>query len=307
MRKPSGDEQLEAVVREILRLDPDGSRTGAVLRATLDQLYDGQRTRRYRWDQLYKTEKTHCGTLVEINLHREFQFSDGLVMDYSICGVEVDCKYSQRLHGWMIPQEANGHLCMLVWADDEKAVWSMGIVRVSAELLSDGENQDSKRTLSATGRSHVRWIFERRQLPPNVLLQLPRSTVDRIMALKSGQLRVNEIFRVASGRPIGRGVIATLAQQDDYMKRLRFNGGARSTLRREGIIVLGQYEEHRRIAEELGVPIPGGGESIGVRVARADSPGSGVTEIEGALWRVATDSDAVQVAPNPRHVKNRGR
>ncbi len=38
------------------------------------------------WDQLFKTEKTHCGTLVEINLHREFKFQDGTKLDYQIAG-----------------------------------------------------------------------------------------------------------------------------------------------------------------------------------------------------------------------------
>src|SRR6476620_7983978 len=90
------DDELRGVAAEIRTLDPDGTRTAQVLRATLDQLYDGQRTGRYRWDQLHKTEKTHCGTLVEINLHREFDFADGATLDYRIAGVDVDCKYSQR-------------------------------------------------------------------------------------------------------------------------------------------------------------------------------------------------------------------
>ena len=40
------------------------------------------------------------GQIVEINLHREFNFSDGAVLDYCIAGVEVDCKYSADI-GWM--------------------------------------------------------------------------------------------------------------------------------------------------------------------------------------------------------------
>src|SRR5215213_10097391 len=93
----SDDGELDAVLADLLHRDPDGSRTARVLRNTLDQLYDGQRTRRYRWDQLYKTEKTHCGTLVEINLQREFRFTDGGTLDYCLAGVEVDCKFSQSL------------------------------------------------------------------------------------------------------------------------------------------------------------------------------------------------------------------
>jgi Restriction endonuclease NaeI len=95
----SPDAELTAVAAEIRSFDLDGSRTARVIRNTFDQLYDGQRTGRYRWDQLYKTEKTHCGTLLEINLQREFKFSDGPTLDYLIGGVDVDCKYSQTIGG----------------------------------------------------------------------------------------------------------------------------------------------------------------------------------------------------------------
>src|ERR1051326_1885372 len=112
------DPELVAVAAEVRSLDPDGSRIGRVIRGTFDQLYDGRRTGRYRWDQLYKTEKTHCGTLVEINLQREFKFSDGESLDYLIGGVDVDCKYSQTIGGWMIPPEARDHICLVVSAAD---------------------------------------------------------------------------------------------------------------------------------------------------------------------------------------------
>lgn len=121
------DTELQAVRTAILKLDPQGCRTAQVLRDTIDQLYDGQRTGRYRWDQLHKTEKTHCGTLVEINLHREFQFEDGVDLDYRIAGFDVDCKYSQTLNAWMIPPEARDKLCLLVWADDLNSKWRMAM------------------------------------------------------------------------------------------------------------------------------------------------------------------------------------
>src|SRR5512135_3473909 len=94
------DAELHAVAAAIRKLDPDGSRTAQVLRDTLDQLYDGQRTGRYRWDQLYSTEKRLGGHLVEINVHREFKFDDGSDLNYRIAGVDVDCKYSRTLGGW---------------------------------------------------------------------------------------------------------------------------------------------------------------------------------------------------------------
>jgi len=63
----------------------------------------------YRWDQLYKTEKTHFGTLVEINLQREFGFADG--RDHGLLrsrASTVDCKYAQNIAEWMIPARGHG-------------------------------------------------------------------------------------------------------------------------------------------------------------------------------------------------------
>ncbi len=294
---PIHDPELAAVAEQLRRMDPLGLRTARTLRESLDQIYDGQRTGRYRWDQLHKTEKTYFGTLVEINLHKAFNFEDGQVLDYRIGGSEVDCKFSQQLGGWMLPPEALSQLCILVWASDESARWSMGLVRVCDDVLRAGRNRDLKASLSAAGRDSIRWLFDHAPLPGNVLLQLERGVVDRIMSLKSGQQRINEIFRVAQGKIVGRGVVATLGQQDDYMKRIRANGGARTRLQHEGIIILGQWRSHAAIAKALGVPVPGCGDSLSVRVARADTRGLGAAEIRGTLWRVATPDDPVVEAP----------
>ena len=291
------DSELVAVATQIQALDPEGLRTGQALRDTLDQLYDGQRTRRYRWDQLFKTEKTHCGTLVEINLQREFQFQDGTKLDYHIAGVEVDCKYSQTLGGWMIPPEAHGHLCLILWADDNTSKWSMGVVRTTTDRLNTGGNRDRKATLNQEGRAAITWLFDHAPLPPNVLLQLDGEKVDRIMALKSGVKRVDELFRVALGMRVSRAAVATAGEQVDYMKRIRYNGGARSHLQPEGIIILGQYQSHVAVARALGLPLPAPGESISARVAPAETPGPGVAEIAGGLWRIATPSDPAATAP----------
>jgi hypothetical protein len=292
------DSELRAVATALRELDPDGSRIARVLRDTIDQLYDGQRTGRYRWDDLHKTEKTHCGTLVEINLHREFKFKDGERLDYKIAGIEVDCKYSQRINSWMIPPEALGHLCLVAWAEDNaEPLWSLGLVRVTPDRLNTGGNRDAKATLNESGRNAIAWIFRNSPLPPNVLLQLDRAAVDKIMALKSGQKRINELFRNTLGRRVGRGVIATVAKQDDYMKRVRDNGGARSALRPEGILVLGQYKSHAAIARSLGVPAPGPGESISVRITPATSAGVGVAKIGGRFWRIAQPGDPIEPAP----------
>lgn len=118
------DGDLAAVATELRGLDGDGSRMAAAIRGALDMLLDGQHTGRYRWEQLHKTEKTHAGTLVEIALARTLRLADGRTLDYTIAGAEVDCKFSHRLGGWMIPPEAEGKLLLLVQASDEDGTWS---------------------------------------------------------------------------------------------------------------------------------------------------------------------------------------
>jgi len=151
----ASDPEVQAVVQALLALDPKGLRVAQVLRDTLDQLYDGQRTGRYRWDQLFKTEKTHCGTLVEINLQREFEFQDGLKLDYRIAGVEVDCKYSQTVGGWMIPPEAQDGVCLLASASEGATpTWNMEIDAQRSRtqrhnLVIQGRPANSERAFAA--------------------------------------------------------------------------------------------------------------------------------------------------------------
>jgi Restriction endonuclease NaeI len=301
------DPELGAIAADLLAQDPDGVRISRVLRRTYDMLLDGQHTGRYRWDQLYKTEKTHFGTLVEINLQREFGFADGAAMDFAICGVDVDCKYSQNLAEWMIPPEALGHMILGLWASDDQGRWSLGLVRANDHLLTASRgNRDLKRRLSAVGKAAINWVFSDRELPENALLRIPSADVRRIFECSvHGTKRVDMLFRLAQQRIISRTVVATVAQQEDYMKRVRGNGGSRSSLRPEGIVIIGQYESHRRVANALGVPVPGPGESVSVRLARRQ-PGHAAqlsVSLNGYDWVVARPDDPVETAPTLPDIK----
>lgn len=83
------------------------------------------------------------------------------------------------------------------------------------------------------------------------------------------------------------------------MKRVRGNGGSRSSLRPEGIVIMGQYESHRGIAAALAVPVPGPGESVSVRLAkrRADHGELPFVTLDGDEWVVARHDDPVDLAP----------
>ncbi len=300
----AADSEVLAVRDELYRRDPSGDRVAAVLRDTLDQLYDGQRTGRWSFDQLHKTEKTYMGTLIEINLHREFGFEDGAVMDYKIAGIDVDCKYSMS-KGWMLPPEAVGHICLLLWAEDLKQSWSAGLVRVRPEYLNRGANRDSKNTLNKAGRAAILPLWENHKvLEPNLFLELPADKRERIFGARgrrgaSGQARINELFRLVQGRIVRRAEIATVAQQDDSMKRARDSGGARDGLRPEGILVLGHQDRDPLVARSLGLPVPKKGQVVAARVVPAGLEEKRPTaEIEGRLWVVASD-DEESVVPAP--------
>jgi hypothetical protein len=294
------DGDLAAVAAELRALDGDGSRMAAAIRGALDMLLDGQHTGRYRWEQLHKTEKTHAGTLVEIALARALRLADGTTLDYTIAGTDVDCKFSHRRGGWMIPPEADGKLLLLVQASDEDGTWSAGLLRATSENLSPAGNRDAKRMLNERGRTAVRWLHARAPLQENALIRLPERDVAAIFALPSGQQRVNELFRRAQRMRVSRTVVATVAMQDDYMKRVRGGGGARDQLRAEGIVIFGDYAGDQVLASALGLPRPGPGEFVSARLVPRPGERRDYTRsirLAGADWRLASAADPPSPAP----------
>jgi hypothetical protein len=304
---PGDDPELAAVAASLVALDPDGTLMAAAIRRSFDMLLDGQHTGRYRWDQLHKTEKTHAGTLVEINIQRVLRLADGTTLDYTIAGSDVDCKFSHRIGGWMIPPEAVGKLLLLVQASDDDGTWSAGLLRAAEELLRPGGNRDSKRALNDEGRTAVRWLHARAPLAENALLRLTERAVVSVFAPASGQQRVNALFRHALGMRVSRTVVATVARQDDYMKRVRDGGGARDQLRAEGIVIFGDYAGDQALAVALGLPRPGPGEFVSARLTRLGAgassrgelrPDARFVRLDGADWALASPDDPVVPAPS---------
>ena len=304
------DPELDAVSAAIAALDPDGSRLGNVIRETYDQLYDGQRTGRFRWEELHKTEKTYMGTIVEINVHREFEFEDGNAMDYLIDGIEVDCKYSQTLGGWEFPPEAyeQRHLCLVIWADDALSRWEAGLIRVDGKSTPLGsENRDRKRKLIGAGKDHVRPLYDKPELPENLLLHISEQTRQEIFnppsstgRKASGQSKINQLFRSVQGRLVNRASILTVAQQKDSMKRAR-DARLPKHLGKEGILVLGHQGQDPLVAADLGLPRPPKGSFISIKVAPAEAGFDGpATELSGSRWRTANPDDPIVAAPQLR-------
>ncbi|TVS21471.1 restriction endonuclease [Corynebacterium sanguinis] len=273
---------------------------GRVFRETFDQAYDGQHTGRFRPEELSKTELAHVGSLLEINIRRRFHnfIGDGEMMDFKICDLEVDCKYSKLPYGWMIPNETLGHYAMLCHANEHLSTFRIGFLRITPEVLNKGGNRDQKRTVSKLSRKFIDWAWFDQSYPKNTLLHLDPSIAEEIMAPTSGQQRINTLFRKVQNELIPRGVIYTVAQQKDPMKRIRSNGGSRSVLAAEGILILGDYRRHQQIARELSLPICRQGDSLAVRVFPAEPSFVGpAAMIDNILWRIARIDDPLAPAP----------
>lgn len=286
------------------------------LRDSLDELLDGQRTGRWAYQHLSKTEKTYLGTAVEVNLTKEFDFENGDDLDWRIADRDIDCKFSKDLGNWEIPMEM--YLCddhggrqgkadqpaLLTWFDDTTNRWAAGLVTITDERLwwrldssgntVRGYNRDNKRRLAESSAEGVYWLWDGLQtdLPRNLLLHMAPDVRGRILSPKlSGQKRVDQLFREVQGQVVGRRTILTVAQQDDAPKRAR---DARIPLRKEGIVILGHQDAHPTIATALGLPVPVKGEWIAVRitpVSEADT--RPFITMHGQRWAKAHDDDPV--------------
>lgn len=266
---PFGDSGLDAVASWFIGQPHLVARFGSVIRQSFDEVFDGQRTGRYQLSQLSKVEKTYIGTKVEILVQDEFGLDRGHRMDYLIAGEEVDAKWSMRSGAWMIPTEAIGNLCLCLTADDDRSVFSVGLIRASTDRLSTSRNKDSKSRLAPASMTEMVWLAHDADLPENLLLHLQEATRVAILDPRlSGQRRINELFQRVQERIIRREVVLTVAKQDDGPKRVR---DARRHLAQFEIVILGHQGEHPDIARLFGLPIPHKGEWVSVTVTAADA------------------------------------
>lgn len=292
------------------------------LRDSLDELLDGQRTGRWAYQHLYKTEKTYLGTAVEVNLTKEFEIDNGASLDWKIAGRDVDCKFSKDLGGWEIPMEMYrcedhaerqgkaDHPALLVWMNDDTSEWAAGLITVTDERLRtriDGKtgvevrayNRDNKRRLRDGCSKDVYWLWDGLQtdLPRNLLLHLDAAARARILArADSGQARVDLLFLEVQEQIVSRQVVLAVGQQDDAPKRAR---DARPHLRSAGVLVLGHQESHPEIARRLGLTAPSKGEWISVRVTpvSGDDPRPCFV-VDGTRWAMARAEDPPETAPD---------
>lgn len=223
-------------------------------RSAIDEVIDTARTGRFHFEQLEKTEKTYLGTKFEILLRDWMQVPKGVKLDLLVGGREVDVKSTtgQGGAGWMIPPEAIDQLCILLRVNESAARCGIGLARVRPEYLRASENRDAKTSFSSAGRANIWWLASDFPYTPNFWSLIDALTRQKIMAPRGGTERLARLFELCPGVPVSRVQVAAIGAQDDFMKRIRRNGGARDILAPKGIAIL--YSElDRTLMRKLGL------------------------------------------------------
>jgi hypothetical protein len=222
-------------------------------RSAIDEVIDTARTGRCFFHQLEKTEKTYLGTKFEILLRDWLQVPRGVLLDLLIGEREVDVKSTTGGgSGWMIPPEAIDQFCILLRVNEKLAKCAIGLVRARQPYLRGGSNRDSKTSFSAAGTANIWWLVSDFDYTPNFWTQIDEATREKIMNSGKGSKRLATLFELCLGMPVSRIQVAAVAAQDDYMKRLRKNGGARDILAPKGIAIL-YSETDRDLMRQLGL------------------------------------------------------
>lgn len=236
----------------------------AMLRRCIDDVIMTPKTGRRAYEELEKTEKTYIGTRVEIELRALLRLPRGR-LDTEILGRDMDIKNTMGSN-WMIPSEALNQPCLLVAADEARARCYLGLIIARPDYLTRGKNKDGKGSISAEGFQHILWLICDAPYPANFWRAQDPDVVAEIFAQETGNARMACLFRKIQQRPIARDVVEAVAQQKDFMRRIRSDKGrgTRDLLAREGILLLsGQYDS--QLIKALDLPSCGGSEFISYR------------------------------------------
>jgi hypothetical protein len=250
-------------------------------RSAIDEVIDTARTGRFFLEEAEKTEKTYLGTKFEILLRDWLQVPRGVILDLLIGGREVDVKSTTGGgSGWMIPLEALNQFCILLRVNEKLAKCAVGLVRARPAYLRSSTNQDKKTSFSAAGTANIWWLVSDFAYTPNFWSLISAELRHQIMSSGAGTKRLATLFEHCLGMPVSRVQVAAIAAQDDFMKRIRRNGGARDILAPKGIAIL-YSETDRGLMHQLGL-------TFGYREFLSHRPSN---EKEAALLRDAGHID----------------
>jgi Restriction endonuclease NaeI len=247
---------VNRIVTEIQRLSGgnESLKSGfpVLVQDAVDFVIDPVRTARTKISDLDNVEKTFIGLKIEHFLRDFLGVPKGL-RDLRIDGLDVDVKNTVS-KSWMIPPEtfSNTEPCVLVMVATATHKCSLGVFVARPEYLNAG-NRDGKRSVSASAFQNIWWILRDESLPESRFAGIDMARFRELRELRGGSKRAAQFFRENLGHVVHRSVIqGLLFDQDDYMKRLRGNGGARDILVHEQIAILsGAY--HSQVFKKFSI------------------------------------------------------
>lgn len=246
--------RMERIKQELLLktggLEKFREETGIIIRGAVDYVIDAPTLYRLSVNELEPDEKTSIGKRIERMLRFKFDIPRGKKLDIVLGGEDVDIKTTMT-NKWMFSKSSWEHVNLLIAYDERQALFSAGLAYVLEEQLG-AHNRDEKRTIKKEYYEKISWIVKDAPYPSNFLAALPDHIINQILPLRSANERVDALLALVQQTVIPRHAICSIANQQDPLKRLRRNGGARETLWRKGILVLsGTSRSDRAIAKSV--------------------------------------------------------
>lgn len=165
------DSESNEDVEKVFRWLGEGGRVAKVakaLRDAIDYVLDDPHTGRYEISQLDKSETIIIGLKIKHFIVRELKLKHIRLrgqLDTIIEKVAIDIIFSHTTN-WMIPMQAVGEVCLLVSANDRASTFDLGVFHAREKSLTQGGNQDKKRSLTSDARENrVRWVKRSEPLP----------------------------------------------------------------------------------------------------------------------------------------------
>ena len=256
---PGDDAELQAVFGW-LRARPVDELLGRAVDDAVKYVLDGARTGRFDLDspEVDSDERASVGTKLQYRVIDALGLVKERPLDTFIAGVPVDIKGTVRAN-WTIPKEAQCEICLLIRVDPRRDRFAAWLMRTHRRWLNNGQNQDTKRTITAEARDRyclplVEWTL----LPPEPLKRLTPAQVDIVFAPRVGQRqRLAALFGFLPDTVIPRSSIETVcAGNKDALRRAR--EAKPDIVTRYGLEVLvGTWPEERQRAADLGFDLSG--------------------------------------------------